>query len=346
MVTTALDRPWLIVVAVVVLLAVAVVGYVTRTGPRTPAGVRWVANASYLTQLASFRSRLARYRVGLAAVAVVALTGGVAAGVLLARPVDRQVLNSELATRDIVLCLDVSGSMVEYDAEIIDQFLTLVEGFDGERIALSIWNQTSRTVFPLTDDYGLIAEELGIARTALDFDMDAYYNGSYDQDDLDRILDFITGTELATETSSSLIGDGLASCGLLFDEADADRSRTIILASDNQVLGTPIYTLPAGADAVAARQIGIIGIYAGASTDTSAAEQKEFEDVVATHDGLYFEASDPSAVDAIIERIQSQQAIDLEATPEVVVTDRPVVPATVLVLAFGVLVVVLWRLRT
>lgn len=346
MVTSGIERPWLIAVAGVVLLAVAVVGYATRTGPRRPANVRWVANASYLTQLSSFRSRLARYRVGLAAVAVVALTGGIAAGVLLARPVDRQVLNSELATRDIVLCLDVSGSMIEYDAEIVDQFLTLVEGFDGERIALSIWNQTSRTVFPLTDDYALVSEELEIARAALDFDMDAYANGSFDPGALDRILAFVTGTELSTETSSSLIGDGLASCGRLFDEADTERSRTVILASDNQVLGESIYPLPDAADYVAQRDIGLIGIYSGGATSTSAQEQKEFEDVVTGGGGLYFEASDPSAVDAIIERIQSQQAIDLEATPEVVVTDRPVAAATVLVLAFGLLVVVLWRLRT
>ncbi|PWD50954.1 hypothetical protein C8046_10100 [Serinibacter arcticus] len=333
-------------VAVVVLLAVAAIGYATRTGPRTPANVRWVANASYLTQLASFRSRLARYRVGLAGVAVVALTGGIAAGVLLARPVDKQVLNSELATRDIVLCLDVSGSMVEYDAEIVSRFIDLVEGFDGERIALSIWNQTSRTVFPLTDDYGLVTEELELALAALDFDMDSYMNGSFDPDDLDRILRFVAGTELSTEMSSSLIGDGLASCGRLFDEADTERSRTIILASDNQVLGTPIYTLSAGADFVAERDIGLIGIYSGESTDTSAGEQKEFEDVVATHDGLYFEASDPSAVDAIIERIQDQQAVDLDATPEVVVSDRPATAATVLVIAFAGLVLLLWRLRT
>ena len=75
MVTSALERPWLIALAVVALLAVAVFGYLTRTGPQRPEGVRWVANASYLTQLASFRSRLARHRVGLAAVAAVREAG-------------------------------------------------------------------------------------------------------------------------------------------------------------------------------------------------------------------------------------------------------------------------------
>ena len=346
MVTQALERPWLIAVAAALLLIIAVVAYATRTGPRPSENVRWVANASYLTQLSSFRRRLTTYRVGLAALAVVALTGGIAAGVVLARPVDKQVLNSELATRDIVLCLDVSGSMVEYDVEIIETFKSLVEGLDGERIALSIWNQTSRTVFPLTDDYGLVTEELEIAAAALDFNMDAYLNGSYDPEALDRIMAFVAGTELATEMSSSLVGDGLASCGLLFDEADAERSRTVILATDNIMLGTPIYTLPEAADVVAERDIGLIGIFSGEYANTAAPEQKEFEDVMAAHDGLYFEASDPSSVEAIIDRIQSQQAIDLDATPEVVVSDRPVVPVTVLVLSFAALVIAAWRLKT
>lgn len=338
-------RPWAIALAVALLAAAVVVGYLTRRGPRTPPNVRWVANSSYLTELPSFRARMAQYRIGLAAVLLVTLTGGVAAGVLLARPVDRSVENSELATRDIVLCLDVSGSMIGYDAEIVDRFLQLVDSFDGERIALSIWNQTSRTVFPLTDDYTLIKEELTAARDALDFDVSSLDNGSYNPGKLDNLLRFITGTEGGDESSTSLVGDGLVSCGLLFDEADAERSRSIILATDNQLIGTPIFTLAEAADFVTERQIGLVGIYSGESTTTSSQEQKEFRDVVTSHEGLYFQASDPAAVDAIIDRIQSQQAVDLDATPEVIITDRPAPALWVLAGAFAVLVTVAWRLR-
>ena len=340
-----LMRPWAIAVAVVLLAAAVVLGYATRRGPRTPSDVRWVANSSYLTELPSFRARMAQYRIGLAALVLVAVTGGVAAGVALARPVDRSVENSELATRDIVLCLDVSGSMIGYDVEIVDRFLQLVDSFDGERIALSIWNQTSRTVFPLTDDYTLIKEELSLARDALDFDVASLDNGSYDPAKLDRLLRFITGTEGGDESSTSLVGDGLVSCGLLFDEAEAERSRSIILATDNQLIGTPIFTLAEGAEFIAERQIGLVGIYSGEATSTSSQEQTEFRDVVATHDGLYFQASDPAAVDAIIDRIQSQQAVDLDATPEVVITDRPAPALWVLAGAFAVLAAVAWRLR-
>ncbi|ROR96508.1 Ca-activated chloride channel family protein [Salana multivorans] len=338
-------RPWTIVIAVVLLAVAVVLGYATRRGPRTPSDVRWVANSSYLTELPSFRARMVQYRAGLAALVLVALTGGVAAGVLLARPVDRSTENSELATRDIVLCLDVSGSMIGYDVEIVDRFLQLVDSFDGERIALAIWNQTTRTVFPLTDDYTLVKEELTAARDALDFDVDSLDNGSYDPGKLDRLLKFITGTEGGSDTSTSLIGDGLVSCGLLFDEADTERSRSIILAGDNELIGTPIFTLTEAADFVTERQIGLVGIYSGASTATSSQEKKEFREVVTTHDGLYFEANDPAAVDAIIDRIQSQQAVDLDATPEVVITDRPAAALAVLACAFAVLLLVAWRLK-
>lgn len=343
---SGLDRPWVIPIAVVLLLGAFAVGYLTRKGPPIPGNVRWVANAAYMLDLPSFRSRLAQYRAGLAAVCVTILVGGVAAGFLLARPVDRTTQNNELATRDIVLCLDVSGSMMGYDVEIVDRFLELLGSFSGERIALSIWNQTSRTVFPLTDDYALVEEELTAAREALDFDVDAYAYGSYDPDDLDQVLNFIAGTELGDDEASSLIGDGLASCGLLFDEAESERSRAIILASDNDERGSGVYSLGEAASFVAERDITLVGIYSGESTELSEQQQKQFEDVVTTHNGLYFEASDPAAAGAIVERIQSQQAVDLDASPEVVVTDRPAGWLVVLTAAFVLALLALWRLRT
>lgn len=343
MVTRSLEHGWVVAVVVAVIVVVGVVGYRTRRGPAASTSVRWVANAAYLTQLASFRSRLQLYRVGLATAAVVALVGGVAAGVVIARPVEKQVVNSELATRDIVLCLDVSISMVEYDAEIIDQFLDLLETFDGERVALSVWNNGSRTVFPLTDDYTLVREELEIAREALDVDIDTITVSS---EAGQRLLRFLAGAQLSGTSNASLIGDGLVTCGQAFDEAEVDRSRTILLASDNQVSGTPIYRLPEAAAYVAERDIGIIGILSGDPSTGTGGERKEFEDVIDTHDGLFFEASDPSAVDAIVERIQSEQAVELDATPEVVVTDRPAGAVTALVACGALLVLALWRLRT
>ena len=86
---------------------------------------------------------------------------------LVARPSTVDEGEERASSRDIVLCLDVSGSTLPYDREVIDTYRTLVDNFKGERIGLSIFNSTSRTVFPLTDDYELVSEQLDKTSTIL-----------------------------------------------------------------------------------------------------------------------------------------------------------------------------------
>ena len=148
-------------------------------------------------------------------IAVAALVAALAiCTVLIARPahVDRDAERS--SSRDIVLCLDVSGSTLPYDRAVIETYLELVSHFQGERIALSIFNSTSRTVFPLTDDYDLVSSQLTKAADAL--------RGVESQDDIDKmsdkdyqkIADWLEGTQ-NRKNSTSLIGDGLVSCAAM-----------------------------------------------------------------------------------------------------------------------------------
>lgn len=68
-------------------------------------------------------------------IAVAALVAALAiCTVLIARPahVDRDAERS--ISRDIVLCLDVSGSALPYDRAVIETYLELVSHFQGERI--------------------------------------------------------------------------------------------------------------------------------------------------------------------------------------------------------------------
>jgi len=334
---------WAVIAAVLVL---GVVGWFARKPRSAKRSVTWVANASYLPTLPSFRSRMSRYKLLLGVVAVVLLGTTIATGFLASRPVERQVRSEELATRDIVLCLDVSGSMLEFDTQVVDRFLELLPSFNGERIALSIWNSTSRTVFPLTDDYTLVEEELRYASEVLDFDVDSLSDWSFDPAQYDELIDYLAGTTGMGENESSLVGDGLATCALMFDEQETERSRSIILATDNQVLGNPVYTLPEAGDMVADRGISLFGIYAGETTSSSAAEEKEYRDVVESHDGLFFEASDADLVAQVVDQIAAQQAVELDADTDVVMTDRPERFFAWLVVAIGVYVAAVWRLRT
>lgn len=254
-----MDRPWVIPIVVgVVVVAIVIAAVAPRRAGRA-SQTRWLANTAYLSRLPSYRRRVRLLQAGLAALAALLLVGLAGTTLLLARVVDKQVRAEELANRDIVLCLDVSGSMIEFGTEMAEKFTELVEEFDGERIALSVWNSTSRTVFPLTDDYALVSDELRAAQGALDFDLDAWV---YDPDDLAELEDFIAGTISEDVDASSIVGDGLATCSYAFDEQDAERPRSIILVTDNEVFGNGVYTLSQAAELAAERDIRIHGLFA------------------------------------------------------------------------------------
>jgi len=335
---------WLIPVVLGVVLAAAALGwFLPRHSRHTPRQVRWLANTSYLSRLPTYRRRMRLYRLALGGVGIFALVASLGAALLVARPAERDVRSEVLATRDIVLCLDVSGSMIEFDTEIVQTFSRMVESFDGERIALSVWNSTSRTVFPLTDDYALVTEELAEAARALDFDLDALFPSA---EGLRRLEEFITGTISLDPNSSSLVGDGLATCAYAFDEGESERSRSIILATDNQVLGDPIYTLQEAADLAAERDIRLYGLFTASDEAYSVQNEESFRQAVTGHGGLFYHADDPEAVDAIIADIASQQAVELEADPEVVVTDRPEAVLWLAVAGVAGLILAAWRLRS
>ena len=134
---------------------------------------------------------------------------------LVARPSQVDAGDERASSRDIVLCLDVSGSTLPYDREVIDTYLELVKHFKGERIGLSIFNSTSRTVFPLTDDYELVTKQLTSASKAL--------KGVESQDDIDKMSDaeyqdianWLEGTQNRKD-ATSLIGDGVVSCAAIW----------------------------------------------------------------------------------------------------------------------------------
>ncbi|WP_413451809.1 hypothetical protein AA0Y32_14175 [Georgenia phoenicis] len=334
---------WLIPVTLGLVLVAAVLGWFRPRRARETRSVRWVANTAYLRRLPTYRRRMRLYQVALGGVGVFTLVAALGSALLLARPADRDVRAEVLATRDIVLCLDVSGSMIEFDTEIVQTFSEMVESFDGERIALSVWNSTSRTVFPLTDDYALVTDELDAAGRALDVDLDDFLLAP---EALDRLEDFVSGTMSLDPNSSSLVGDGLATCAYAFDETDTERSRSIIIATDNQVLGDPIFSLQEAADLAAERDIRLYGLFASSDESYSAENEEAYRQAITGHGGLVYNADDPGAVDAIIEDIASQQAVELDADPEVVVTDRPETVLWLAVAGVAGLVLAAWRLRS
>lgn len=334
---------WLTLALLLAGVAVWAVAFWNRRSVRRSPVV--VANSEFLEAIPSFTraQRLAgALRVMLVSLAVLGLVG---ASVLAGRVATERIQSPQFASRDIVLCLDVSGSMYQYDTQILKTFAEMTDSFHGERVALSIFNSTSRTVFPLTNDYTLISEQLTQGSQAIDFDEQGYRTGArdYSDDQVRRYADFIEGTRGVTD-QASIVPDGLAACGQLFDQSQTDRSRSIILATDNEVHGEPIFTLDEAAASVQRRQISLYTFYPGAF-ECSRTCAAELQKVTQDHQGHFFSSSDPQAIPTIISEIQKTQAQQMGATPTVIRTDHPLAAWIVTLLASIGLILVGWRTR-
>lgn len=361
--------PWVILaVAAVVVGAAAVRGGRSRTGRaggRARSGGRWsrwrrarraasepslIANSAPLLAHPQVRRRIRDRRLALACLALLGVLGLASASLIAARPVDISERNEALSNRDIVLCLDVSTSMVTTDARILETFSTLLDSFDGERVALVVWNTTAQTIVPLTDDYDLLRNQINEVAEVLDF---IPYYGNPAMDDYNRTF---AGTFGAYDiVGTSLVGDGLASCSLSFDRQVEDRSRSIILATDNLVqdlFDEQIYSLTEAADLATEEKVRLISIYGTdpelsdpmLSGDDPARARAELEEVTTSHNGLFYEVDDPDAADDIVRELEKDQAEEVAGDTTVRVTDTPEGP--VLSLTVGVVALLLiaaWR---
>jgi hypothetical protein len=193
-----------------------------------------IANAWRAAHSPAFRRAWRRYVGGLVLAGVAGGLGLGASVVLAGRPSARQVDERVTGTRDIMLCLDVSGSMMKFQSGLVAAFRRLVGSLHGDRVGLTMWDSTAISAFPLTDDYRYVDEQLAEAAAALD-----RHNFQY-----------VVGTDAAE--GSSLVGDGLASCAERFDRRAERRTRSIVLATDNQPNGVPVVTLAQAGAAVRA----------------------------------------------------------------------------------------------
>ena len=288
-----------------------------------------IAHRDRLTSLPGYARALGRYRrllVLIVASLAVVLFGAVA---LTARPASVASVQPELKNRDIVLCLDISGSMVDYDKEVLDVFGELAQQFTGERISLVVFNASAVTRFPLTSDYDYISNQLTELREQFDSTDSDYYRGT------------LYGN------GSSLVGDGLASCAVRFDSPDQERSRSVILVTDNLIARKPVFTLPEAGELARSRGVRVYGINPG---DTEAKAYlaelaTEFRTVVDGTGGAYYALDDPATIPSIVDDITAQQAASMTGEPELVLVDQPAFGVLLAFLGLAGFFALVWRLR-
>lgn len=326
----ALANWWVILVVVAVVIVAIAAGLMigirrssrNATGPSAP-----IARAERLRALPSFRRAVNRRTAALAGILALGIAASVVGGVIAARPMSSQTIQPVNTSRDIMLCLDVSGSMSDVDVEVLTVFEELLDGFEGERIGLTIFNSSPVQVFPLTDDYDFIRTHLESIRSSFDY--------------MDEIPEHWVGT--LNGPGASLIGDGLASCAMRFDNLDDERSRSIILATDNELAGASIVTLEEAADYAAAAGVRVFALNPVQGVNTEISD--ELVAAAQATGGEAYGLRDTTTVGDIIADVQEQDATELRGQAQVVWTDTPNLwIAVLLVLGLG-FIVLIWRVR-
>ena len=267
------------------------------------------------------------------AAAVLAVLALITMAALVGRPARVAAEDEHSANRDIVLCLDVSGSTLPYDQQVIATYRTLISHFKGERIGLSIFNSTSRTVFPLTDDYTMAARQLEHA--------DDLLRGVETQDDIDKmsaqqyqqVSDWLAGTQ-NRKNATSLIGDGLVSCAAMLPGFTYD-----------VVSGTQTYTLAQALDLTSKAGITVDGLFSGPSQSDHDEATEQMRTLIEQHHGTFLLQSDGDSVADLVRAIDRRQISAVDEASQADWTDAPGWWTLAIAVLLAGWLIVAWRLR-
>lgn len=324
-----LNQLWALLLSIgLIVIAVGVGILWALRRPRQGAGSGApLARADRVRRLPSFHRSVRRRAVALTGIVAVGVVGMVLAGVIAARPMTAQTIQPQNTNRDVMLCLDVSGSMSQVDIEVLEIFDDLIDGFEGERIGLTIFNSSPVQVFPLTDDYVFVREHLRSMRESFDY--------------VEQVPEHWVGT--LNGPGGSLIGDGLAACAMRFDHSDEERARSIVFATDNELNGVEVVTLDEAANFAQEKGIRVYSI--NPVDGKNSAQSEELRSASERTGGKGYALREATTVNDIVTEVQQQEASLLRGEARVVWSDAPEMwIAALLVVAAGFTALV-WRVR-
>lgn len=312
-----LKWPWLLVTLPPVMLVL--MAWWSRRPRRIVAPDALVmAHVSILRTLPRYRQLRRRRTLLFAWLTVGALITIVGAGLLSARPQQTRVELTE-RKRDVMLCLDASGSMDRFNGRVVEQVQQLLDELVDARVGLTVFSGAAVTLVPLTDDLTYVKAELARAEQA-------FRRGGFA---------YISGVELKRERRASLLGDGIASCSRRFDRPAEDRARSIIVTSDNDPLGEMVYSVGEGAAYAAERDIVVHAIASPATRSDGAAQ--EFREAVVATDGSYSTLDDDGSASELLAQIERREARRVQGPPRTIVSEATRLGGAITVLGTGVL---------
>ncbi len=291
-----LKNQYVIIIGVVVLVVLLFGSFLKK---KSYAGGKKISSMYGVENTEYFKRKMRMFRV-IRAVATGSFIATIAISfLLLARPYTTLKENEEQYKRDIILCMDVSSSVDELNASLVEELKDTVKQLKGERFGIVIFNTSGVMLCPLTDDYEYVLTVLDDIHSSLTVDssadeMEWMYNMHY----------IIDGTDVGDEErGSSLIGDGLATAACDFPDISEDRTRIVILSTDNQLDGTPIFSLDEAADLCSKKKITVYGIGTNLMADT---DMESMKSTVEKTGGKFYLEEESGTVGSIVDSISKE----------------------------------------
>lgn len=175
---------------------------------------QFVAEVAMLDSLAGYKqaqrrnTRLKRIETGLLCMMIIGFV------LLVARPQIGLTNYSDEHSRDIVLCLDVSGSMEAYIPPALNALESIYRNNPSDRYSIVVFAGRGFTVLPLTRDPVAIQEKIELLREVYEHGNDSNYR-------------FRSLPGYGTD-----VGEGVLTAVQRFDNLETHKSRNIILVSD------------------------------------------------------------------------------------------------------------------
>lgn len=291
-----------------------------------------IANTHYLKSSDYYKQKVKKYSIIKKMVLSLFFISFICCSILLSRLTKVQTIKTNQYNRDIYLCMDVSSSVDELNLELVETLKSTVNKLHGERFGISIFNTSSVTLVPLTDDYTYVIDTLNQIKKSLES------STNYSSKDYLYLRDYLySGTlEGNEERGSSLIGDGYASCVYNFSKTDKDRTKVIILSTDNDLAGKPLVTLSEASQISKNNNVITFGI---GTKIMKTSDRTDFKNAVLKTGGKFYEHSKDNVYN-IVSDIESTSKSLLTNKVEIKKVDIPQIPFMILVFSlFGIIAI-------
>ena len=295
-----------------------------------------VANTSYLKKSFYYRLLLGKYHIYNLLIKVVCMLLIVVTAFVSARIYHEDKFEEKHDNRDIILCMDTSGSMTKLNASISASLKNLVDKLTDERFGIVVFDNSALSLVPLNTDYVYTS---GVLES-----ISGNKSPTSKNEKTEMVNDGTIGSLISIGThmgiGSSIIGDGIASCASSFKK-DEDRTKILILTTDNQLAGSPLITVKEAAEYC--RDNGI-KIYAIGASDINPNDRVGLEEAANISGGKYFDFKNMDT-DQIVNEISKLNKTSIVTKTYVLSKDFPEILFKYMLILTGILFLLDWRVR-